>query len=94
MSNEFLSSFHELYPNITLYVSSRHGKLDPAWRFPPETPPQILAIVQRRVEEELKKLVTITAHAEGCICRKYSSKYYSELLDDDWEKDFDPTVVR
>lgn len=94
MSNEFLSSFHQLYPDITVYVSSRHGKLDPAWRFPPETPPEILAIVQRRVEEEFRKLMGVTTHPERCVRREYSSKYYREVLDDDWENDFDFTVVR
>ena len=62
MSNEFPSSFQILYPDITIYISSRQGKLDPALMFPLATPLEILTILQRLIEQELRKLLIITAH--------------------------------
>lgn len=90
--NEFLMSFHRLYPHISIRVSSSHGKLDPAWRFPHETPPEVVGNVNKQVEDALVELVAVTAHPAGCSCKAYRQSY-GKGLEEGWEEGFDSVVI-
>lgn len=90
--NQFLRSFNGLYPHITIHVSSSHGKLDPAWRFPHATPSEVVRNVNKQVEDALVELIAVTTHPTRCSYKALRQRYEKEFTDE-WEQGFDSVVI-
>ena len=80
LSQEFISSFHELYPLIKINISNStyQPKLQSIWTLPRHTPSVITNTIRQRIEEGLNYILERTRLQE-----RWHSQHYRIYLDNE-----------
>jgi len=55
---EFLATFHNSYPHITIHVPPCSGKLRSGWTLPPGAPSKVVKAMRQRLQDVINQVLT------------------------------------